>query len=128
MKLTARLLKSVKSALSPTGTQHWIEQRLSGLLSIAFGIWFLFVAPGFSGYSHEDLLLWIGKPQHALPLVIGVLPITWHSWLGVQVVIEDYVHDKQMRHLSLRISWLSHEILGTFIVVMILSTAFGVVW
>ena len=128
MKLKARLFKSVKSVLSPTGTQHWVEQRVSGLLSIAFGIWFLWVVPGLSAYSHAELLLWIGKLQHAVPLVIGVLTITWHSWLGVQVVIEDYVHDKQMRHLSLRISWLLHEILGIFIVVMILSTALGVVW
>ena len=105
-----------------------MEQRLSGLLSIAFGIWFLLVVPGLSAYSHADLLLWIGGPQHAVPLVIGALIITWHSWLGVQVVIEDYVHDKQMRHLSLRISWFLHEILGIFVVFAVFKIALGGAW
>ena len=128
MKLKTYLLRHLKSVLSPEGTQHWLQQRLTGLVSIVFGIWFLFVLPGLSAYNHAELLGWIGDPFHSAMLVIGALIITWHSWLGVQVVIEDYVHDMKIKFISLRVSWLLHELLGIFVLFTVLKIALGGAW
>jgi len=58
-------------------------------------------------------------------LTLFVLTASWHSRLGVQVVLEDYVHDEGLKTVSLVLSGFAHAVLAAFGVFAVLRIAFG---
>jgi succinate dehydrogenase / fumarate reductase membrane anchor subunit len=84
---TARGLGSAKN-----GTQHWWLQRLSALALLVLTPWFLLLVLGLVGADQIDARSAIAEPASAALLLAFVLSLFWHAQLGLQVVIEDYVH------------------------------------
>jgi succinate dehydrogenase / fumarate reductase membrane anchor subunit len=84
---TARGLGSAKN-----GTQHWWLQRLSALALLVLTPWFLVLVLGLVGADQIDARSAIAEPATAALLLAFVLSLFWHAQLGLQVVIEDYVH------------------------------------
>ena len=77
---------------SKHGSQHWLQQRLTALANILL-VGFLFVSLirlplGDHGAVHR----WASDPMVALALILMVVSVFWHLRLGLQVLIEDYVH------------------------------------
>ena len=74
------------------GVQHWWVQRLTALALVPLSIWFAAGVVALAGASHAETAAWIGHPLNAT-LMILTLGLTFHhAQLGLQVVIEDYVH------------------------------------
>ena len=74
------------------GTQHWWAQRLSAIALVPLGIWLTLSLASLSGAGRAEVAAWLQSPLAALAM-IGFLGIGfWHLKLGLQVVIEDYVH------------------------------------
>jgi succinate dehydrogenase / fumarate reductase membrane anchor subunit len=84
---TARGLGSAKN-----GTGHWWFQRLSALALLLLTPWFLFLVLGLVGADQVDTRSVLAEPATAALLLAFVLSLFWHAQLGLQVVIEDYVH------------------------------------
>ena len=63
------------------------------------------------GFEHADALAFIGAPINGVLLLLLVVSLAYHSSLGVQVVIEDYVHGHGLKLLSLVISRFAHSFL-----------------
>lgn len=83
------------------GSQHWLQQRLTALANVLL-VGFLFVSLvrlplGDHGAVHR----WATNPTVALALILMTVSIFWHLRLGLQVLIEDYVHGEATRLLSL---------------------------
>lgn len=77
------------------GTSHWWAQRLSAIALLPLGLWLLLSLALLVGSGHTDYLSvidWIGRPINTVLLALFVATVCYHSALGVQVVIEDYVH------------------------------------
>lgn len=75
------------------GTWHWIEQRITAVILVVFVLWLLyFCAAIFGGNpSVPNSIAIIQKPYNAIMLMIFTIATYYHAYLGIQVVIEDYV-------------------------------------
>jgi succinate dehydrogenase / fumarate reductase membrane anchor subunit len=74
------------------GSQHWLQQRLTALGNILL-VGFLFVSLiRLPLGDHAAVLRWASDPMVALALILMVVSVFWHLRLGLQVLIEDYVH------------------------------------
>ncbi|WP_417276137.1 succinate dehydrogenase, hydrophobic membrane anchor protein [Castellaniella sp.] len=85
----ARRLGSSKS-----GVHHWWLQRLTAIALIPLSIWFLFFLGALTPASYPTVLAEIAQPVHAIFLIVLSLCLFWHGALGLQVIIEDYVHTR----------------------------------
>ena len=74
------------------GVQHWWVQRLTAIALVPLSVWFAAGVIGLAGAPHSQAAAWIAHPLNAT-LMILTLGLTFHhGQLGLQVVIEDYVH------------------------------------
>lgn len=76
------------------GTMHWWLQRVSAVALAPLSIWFLFCALPMLGAGYADARVWLAQPVHATLILALLLALIHHAFLGVQVVIEDYVHER----------------------------------
>lgn len=76
---------------SHTGVTHWVVQRFTAVLLIPFGIWFLLTLMCHTQSDYQTVVNWAGKPWNAAGLALFISTVLYHSTLGCQVVIEDYV-------------------------------------
>jgi succinate dehydrogenase / fumarate reductase membrane anchor subunit len=76
------------------GTDHFWVQRVTAVAVAVLGVWFALSLGGMiaDGVLYRDVVAWIASPVRAAALIAFVVALAWHSMLGVQVVIEDYVH------------------------------------
>lgn len=75
------------------GAHHWLLQRFTAIGNLALLIWFvvsLFLLPNF---DYATVREWIARPVPATAIALLVVSTFWHARLGIQVVIEDYVHE-----------------------------------
>ncbi len=90
------------------GTSHWWGQRVSAIALIFLGIWFAFLLATMSGFSHAEAVTAIGRPINSVLLLLLSATLGYHSYLGIQVVIEDYVHGPGLKLLTLLFSRFVH--------------------
>ena len=83
------------------GSHHWLQQRLTALGNLLL-VGFLFVSLiRLPLGSHVDVARWAAQPMVALALILLVVSVFVHLRLGLQVLIEDYVHGDATRLLAL---------------------------
>jgi succinate dehydrogenase / fumarate reductase membrane anchor subunit len=92
MSLRSPLGSVLGAGSAKNGTGHWWSQRVTAVALLILGIWFLVSLTQVAGFGRPDVIAWIGQPWNAVMLVLLVSTLAWQSSLGVQVVIEDYVH------------------------------------
>ncbi len=83
------------------GVAHWSAQRLTAVALVPLSLWFVYSAFSLIGADYEALALWLGEHGNALLLVLLIPTLFYHSLLGVQVIIEDYVHHETAKTASL---------------------------
>jgi succinate dehydrogenase / fumarate reductase membrane anchor subunit len=74
------------------GVDHWWLQRLTAVALVPLTIWFVTAIIRLAGADIETVRDWIASPLPAILLVLLLIATFWHASLGLQVVIEDYVH------------------------------------
>ena len=82
-----RFLGSAKS-----GTEHFWRQRLTSVALIPLSIAFVAIVIALVGRNHAAVVQILGTPVIAIAVLLFVLTGIYHMWLGMQVIIEDYVH------------------------------------
>ena len=83
----ARGLGSAKS-----GVHHWIVQRVTAVALIPLCLWLVYLVLAAMHADYAQARALVHAPVNALLLIAFVLAVFWHVQLGLQVVIEDYVH------------------------------------
>jgi len=76
------------------GTSHWWMQRVSSVLLAPLSIWFLLCALPLLGADYANARVWLAQPLNAFLILALVLAVIYHALLGVQVVVEDYIHTR----------------------------------
>jgi succinate dehydrogenase / fumarate reductase membrane anchor subunit len=104
------------------GAHHWRAQRVGALALIPLTIWFLAALICMPDFSLETVHAWVASWRVA-PLCLLVFVVAWHSQLGVQVVIEDYVHGKAAQSRALALNTIVHLLLGVAGILALLSVA-----
>ena len=92
----ARLRSPVGRAIglgsAKEGVEHWWLQRVTAVALVPLTLWFVIAVVRLSSADIETVRDWVGRPLPAILLVLLLIATFWHASLGVQVVIEDYVH------------------------------------
>jgi succinate dehydrogenase / fumarate reductase, membrane anchor subunit len=84
------------------GVSHWVWQRITALAMIPLTLWFLVSL--MSMLQANDVIAvqdWFYSPVNALLCIVLFAAIFFHATLGVQVVIEDYVHETTLKNIAL---------------------------
>jgi succinate dehydrogenase / fumarate reductase, membrane anchor subunit len=82
---------------SKHGGKHWIDQRITAAGNILLTIWFVISLILLPNFNYETLVAWIAQISVAVPLMLMLICIFSHVRLGLQVLIEDYVHDEGLK-------------------------------
>ncbi|WP_068080954.1 MULTISPECIES: succinate dehydrogenase, hydrophobic membrane anchor protein [Novosphingobium] len=84
-----------------SGAHHWIVQRVSAIGNLVLTAWFavsLLLMPNFNYITVHD---WIVSPVSAVALSLLIISVFWHVRLGMQVLIEDYLHEAGTKFVAL---------------------------
>jgi succinate dehydrogenase / fumarate reductase membrane anchor subunit len=90
MRTPLRQVRGLGSARS--GTDHFWRQRLTAVANVPLTIAFVVIVMALLGRNHAAAVQIIGSPLVAIILLLFVVSVTYHMRIGMQVVIEDYVH------------------------------------
>ena len=125
MSLITPLNRVLGLGTAAGGTEHWWAQRLTAVALVPLGLWFALSLAGFDDYSYVAMAAWIRNPITGALLVVTTLCVVYHSWLGVQVVVEDYIHATGLKVLVLVLSTFAHALGAIAGVFAILKIAVG---
>jgi succinate dehydrogenase / fumarate reductase membrane anchor subunit len=122
MSLRSPLSGAVGHGAAGNGVGHWWQQRVTAIALVPLTLWFVFSLAARPSFQYLDLVLWLQRPWNAVLTVLLVVVLALHSKLGVQVVIEDYVHGKSIKLFALVASLFAHvaiAVAGVFAVIRI---------
>jgi succinate dehydrogenase / fumarate reductase, membrane anchor subunit len=80
-----------------SGTHHWLHQRFSAVMMLVLTSWIMCLIGQISGKELSEVIEVIQKPYNVLAISLFVSVLFYHSSLGMQVIIEDYVHHRFTR-------------------------------
>jgi succinate dehydrogenase / fumarate reductase membrane anchor subunit len=122
MSLRSPLGKVLGRGSAGEGVGHWWAQRVTAVALVPLTAWFAWSLLGLELGSYDAVRGWLGRPWVAVLTVLLVVTLAWHSKLGVQVVIEDYVHGKVAKTFLLLLSLFVHAgaaVSGVFALLLI---------
>ena len=97
MSLTSPLGRVLGLGSAKEGSRHWYAQRLSAIALAILGIWFFVALAGLDGVDLDRVRTWLSAPLTTTLLLLMIGTLAWHTILGLQVVIEDYVGSRGLR-------------------------------
>jgi succinate dehydrogenase / fumarate reductase membrane anchor subunit len=107
------------------GVQHWWAQRMTAVALVPLVVWFVASIIGLSGADHADVVAWLSQPLPAILLVLLIVAGFHHSQLGLQVVIEDYVHHEGRKMAAIVAVKAATIVVGAAAVFAVASIALG---
>jgi succinate dehydrogenase / fumarate reductase, membrane anchor subunit len=83
------------------GGKHWLDQRLTAVGNLLLTTWLVLSLLWLPNFDYETVAAWLAQPSVAVPMILMLANIFWHVRLGLQVLIEDYVHDEGNKFATL---------------------------
>ena len=108
------------------GVGHWWAQRLTALALVPLTLWFVGSLAVMTGAGYETVGAWISSPLVAGLLILLICATFYHGYLGLQVVIEDYVHHEGWKIALLLLVKAASIVLGLIGVLSVLMILFRV--
>lgn len=75
------------------GAHHWLVQRFTAIGNVVLMSWLLVSFVLLGDFGHANVVKWLAQPVSATAMILLVISLFWHARLGLQVVLEDYIHD-----------------------------------
>jgi succinate dehydrogenase / fumarate reductase membrane anchor subunit len=129
MSMRTPLGKVLGRGSAGDGVAHWWVQRVTAIALIPLTLWFVASLLDKPLQSWEAMHGWLAHPWVAVFTILLAMTLAWHSWLGVQVVIEDYAHGKSLKTVLLVLSTFLHfaAAVAAVFAVLILALSKGAV-
>jgi succinate dehydrogenase / fumarate reductase membrane anchor subunit len=108
-----------------SGVGHWTHQRLTAISNLLLVLWFVFSALALAGADYLEVRAWLASPVSASLMILLVISTFYHARLGVQVVIEDYVHHEGAKLAALAALTLVVVALAVTCIVAVLKVSLG---
>jgi succinate dehydrogenase / fumarate reductase, membrane anchor subunit len=102
------------------GVEHWWLQRITAVALVPLSLWFVIAIIRLVGADVDSVRDWVGNPLPAILLVLLLFATFYHASLGLQVVIEDYVHGELTKLglvIIVRLACFAFAVAGIFAVV-----------
>ncbi len=108
-----------------SGTRHFWHQRLTSVANIPLTILLVLIVVGLLGRNHAAVVQILGSTPVAIVMLLFIITSVYHMWLGMQVIIEDYVHDEMLKVVALMGNTFFSFATGLAAVFAILKLSFG---
>jgi succinate dehydrogenase / fumarate reductase, membrane anchor subunit len=125
MSLRSPLGRVLGMGSAKDGTAHWWAQRVSAVALAPLTLWFVFSLLTLPAFDYDTVRIWLAVPISGFLAVLLVLVLTYHSYLGTTVIVEDYVHATGMKVLWLMVLRFLYVLCGGAGVFAILRIVFG---
>jgi succinate dehydrogenase / fumarate reductase, membrane anchor subunit len=125
MSLSTPLKKVRGFGSAKSGTEHFWMQRVTAIANVPLVLFTLWFMVAHLGATRAELVAAIANPFVALLLVLTLVSVLWHMRLGMQVIIEDYVHGAGLKFSLLLLNTFFTVALGAAAVYAILRMNFG---
>ena len=83
------------------GVHHWWMQRLTAIALIPLTLWFIISIATLNNASYTETVNWLSIPLVSIFMILLVSATLYHALLGVQVVVEDYIHQEGLKFILL---------------------------
>jgi len=107
------------------GTRVFWHQRLTAVASVPLTIALIVIIIGLMGRNHAAVVQILGSTLVAITMLLFIVTSAYHMWLGMQVIIEDYVHDENWKLVILMLNTFFSFAVGLAAVFAILKLSFG---
>ena len=107
------------------GVSHWWAQRVTSVALVLLGLWFVSALLRMPTFSHEFVIAWIAVPLNSVLLLLLIGTAVYHSQLGVQVVVEDYVTHHGLKIATMLLITFAHVAVAAGAIFAVLRIAFG---
>lgn len=107
------------------GTHHFWYQRLSAIALVPLTLWIMISIVMMTSLDHQSVIGWMSSPINSVLLLIFILALFFHAQLGVQVVIEDYIHSEWQKIACIILTKFLVILAGTAAVLAILKVFLG---
>jgi succinate dehydrogenase / fumarate reductase membrane anchor subunit len=87
-----------------TGTRDFWIQRLTAAANVPLALFLIVLLVALTGADYATVRSYLGNPLVAIPMLLFVLSGTWHMRIGMQVILEDYIHNKGPKVVSLALN------------------------
>lgn len=107
------------------GVGHWWAQRVTAIALVPLTFWFVASIIGLVGADHASFIAWMRQPLNTILMTVLLAAGFHHMQLGLQVVIEDYVHNEAARIATIITVKFACVILALGGIFSVLKIAFG---
>jgi succinate dehydrogenase / fumarate reductase, membrane anchor subunit len=125
MSLRSPLSRVLGMGSAKDGTTHWWAQRVTAVALIPLTLWFVISLLTLPALDYDTVHTWLAVPVSGFLAVLLVSVLTYHSYLGTIVIIEDYVSSTGMKVLSLMLLRFLYVLAGGAGIFAILRVVFG---
>jgi succinate dehydrogenase / fumarate reductase membrane anchor subunit len=125
MSLRSPLSRVLGLGSAKDGTAHWWAQRVTAVALVPLTLWFVFSLLTLPDFEYETVRTWLSVPITGFLSVLLVSVLSYHSYLGTIVIIEDYVASSGMKVLSLMILRFLYVLAGGAAMFAIFRVVFG---
>lgn len=125
MSLRSPLSRVLGLGSAKDGTAHWWAQRVTAIALVPLTLWFVFSLLTLPDFDYETVRTWLSVPISGFLSVLLVAVLSYHSYLGTIVIIEDYVSSNGMKVLSLMLLRFSYVLAGGAAMFAIFRIVFG---
>lgn len=108
------------------GTHHWWAQRVTAVALVPLTLWFVYSISTMAGAGHDAVSAWLGQPFNAIVMLLLIAATFHHLQLGIQVVLEDYIHNegaKIVLLLAVKLGSIALAVAGSFAVLKVAFSA-----
>jgi succinate dehydrogenase / fumarate reductase, membrane anchor subunit len=125
MSLRSPLSRVLGLGSAKDGTAHWWAQRVTAVALVPLTLWFVFSLLSLPDFEYETVRTWLSVPITGFLSVLLVGVMSYHSYLGTIVIIEDYVISSGMKVLSLMTLRFLYVLAGGAAMFAIFRVVFG---
>jgi succinate dehydrogenase / fumarate reductase, membrane anchor subunit len=125
MSLQTPLARARGLGAAKKGVQHWWWQRLTAVVLVPLCLWFIGTIVTMQASDYRTVVNWIQSPLVSGLWIFLIAASFYHAQLGLQVVIEDYVHSEWVKITALVVAQFLMVLLALTAVVAVLKIALG---
>ncbi|MDX1512619.1 MAG: succinate dehydrogenase, hydrophobic membrane anchor protein [Gammaproteobacteria bacterium] len=107
------------------GTHHWWAQRLTAVALVPLLLWFVAALASIADADYLTAVQWMKSPTVTVLMICTIVALFHHAQLGVQVVLEDYVHSEWMKFASIIVVKMLALVLALACIVAVLKVSLG---
>ncbi|NQV45984.1 MAG: succinate dehydrogenase, hydrophobic membrane anchor protein [Rhodospirillales bacterium] len=97
MEMRSSLGKVRGLGSTKSGTPHWVAERISAIALVPLSLWFVYSVIALNGAGHSEFKAWLGQHGNAVLMISFVVALFYHAKLGLEVVVEDYIHAETLK-------------------------------